>query len=280
MSADTADADSDAGDGSGSDSQPEALQTIIKASTLAKAVSVMRSVDDEAVFTLGRDGLQTRLIDPAKAYAVDIDIKPGAFESVGDGQFVVGVNLGRLDDLLSKTDGDDLVHFCLDLETRKFDIQFANVDYDMAGIDPTTIRDSPGEPDLEQPNEFSVEASHLERATDICTLASNYVDIIADPDEGVIRFTSSGDTDDANVDLVDELEFANVTEPTSAKISAGDGGKQGATGYLTRALKVIPSTTVVDAYLGEDEPIVMEWTFADGDVEVEQLIAPRLDKSS
>lgn len=277
MSTNTEDADDaadapDETDDTTPDSQPSELSTIIEAGRFGDIINVLQSVSDECIFHLGRDGLGVTLVDPANVYMIDLDADASAFENTGDGSFAIGVNLSRLDEIVGKADSDQLLHFVLDLETRKFHVEFGNAEMNIAGIDPDSVRNEPDLPDLDLPNEFDVEAKHLQYADDICTMFSDHVDIQPDPDAEHVRFDADGDIDDGHVDLSEELEYAHIVEETESLYSTGDGG------YLTDALGVIPSDVEVHVEVGEEFPLIMEWSFADDTVDVRQMIAPRIRK--
>lgn len=261
---------------------PENLEAIIEAGTFQDILDVLTSVDEECVLQLSRDGLSARLIDGGNAYMVDLDAGTDAFASTCAGLYAIGADLERLGDIVGKADDGDLVSFTLNTKTRKLNIRFGDaVDYDMAGIDPDSIRNSPDEPDLDHTNQFSAPAHILDNAVDIATLAGDAVEIEADPDDRCVRFMSQGDIDHATVELDDELTTADVQEKASSKMSAGSTtGNKDTPGYLTMALGVIPSDAEVTVNLGDSMPITMDWTFPDADVEVQQLIAPRVDTST
>lgn len=259
--------------------EADALETIIEAGRFQQTIDVLQSVADEAIFRLGRDGLNVRLVDPANVYMADVDVSESAFESVGGGQFAIGVNLERLNDILRKADSDDLVHFTLNLETRKLRVAFGNAEMDIAGIDPDSVRQEPDLPEMDLVNEFECEASHLKRANDIATLVSDHVKIEGDVDDECIRVAGGGDKDDARVELREELEWADVKENVYSKYSSGSSGsgRGSSTGYLSDALSVIPKDAEVTVRFGEEFPIFIEWRYADGDATVQQMIAPRVE---
>ena len=258
------------------ETRPDTLTTAIEAGTLQQTVDILLSVANECIFNLGRDGLTVRLVDPANVYMADVTLSDDAFERVGEGQFAIGVNLDRLDDILGKADGDDVVELVLDLETRKLHLEFSNVEMDFAGIDPDSVRAEPDLPDLDLPNEFESQAKHLQRAVDICSMVSDHASVHGDLQDECIRLTAEGDVDDARVELREDLGFADIREDASSLFSIGEGSSR-SPGYLDEALGVIPKTTPTSVTVGEDFPIWIEWEFADGAGQVTQMIAPRID---
>jgi proliferating cell nuclear antigen len=258
------------------ENRPDTLTTAIEAGTLQQTVDILLSVADECIFNLGRDGLTVRLVDPANVYMADVTLSDDAFERVGEGQFAIGVNLDRLDDILGKADGDDVVELVLDLEVEKLHLEFSNVEMDFAGIDPDSVRAEPDLPDLDLPNEFESQAKHLQRAVDICKMVSDHARVHGDLQDQCIRLTAEGDVDDARVELREDLGFADVREDASSLFSIGEDSS-GSPGYLDEALGAIPKTTPISVTFGEDFPIWIEWEFAEGTGQVTQMIAPRIE---
>lgn len=264
---------------SGQETTPDSLSVISEAKRLQRIVEVLNSVDSESVVQLGNEGLRSNLIDPAQAYMADIHAKPGAFEHSGEGNYYIGLDLEKFDDIVGKAAADDLVDLVLNLENRKLKIEFGNADFDIASINPDTIRDGPGIPNPDVPNEFTVEARHLQRAVEMVRLVSEYCEVQCDPEAETIQLTGSGDTDDGTVDITEDVGYANVVEPTSSKLSVGGDKKSDVTGYLKEALDVIPPNVEVDVRTGEHVPILLEWEFEEAPVEVTQFVAPRVDTS-
>lgn len=262
-----------------SENRPDELETVIQADRLQTVVEILRTADDECILTLGREGFAVRLVDPGNIYMIDLTLDPDAFESVGEGKFTIGLDLKKLDDILSKADPDHLVHLVLDVETRKFHIEFGNAELEVAGIDPDSIRDEPDLPDLDLPNAFECEARHTQRAIDICGLVSDHAYIEGDTDAECVRFRADGDIDDASVELADELEFGDVREDVASLygITSQSSGVGSSTGFLSEATGVIPKDAVMNVQFGHEFPVIIDWSFTEGAGEVQQIIAPRIE---
>jgi len=63
----------------------EGMTVIVRAEVLQQVVDQLLTLVDEAIFRIGYDGLSVAAADPATVGMVELEVEPGAFESVGDG---------------------------------------------------------------------------------------------------------------------------------------------------------------------------------------------------
>lgn len=262
----------DGEDGEEEDDEPaptvDSLTTIIEASRLEKSIKVLESVSHEAVLRFGHSGLQCRLVDPGNVYMANLHLEETGFEAVGDGMFPAGSNLENLREFIGKADNDQLVELSFDAETRYLCVEFGPYEREFALIDPDTIRQEPDIPDLDHPNRFEIDAKRLKEVVIVSDMVSDHVLIEGDIDAECIRFVAEGDTDTNTATLDDELGFADVTDDNCETLLSVD--------WLNDAVKVIPSSAIVEITFGDEMPIKLRWGYADEHARVEQMIAPRI----
>ena len=76
--------------------------------------------DGECKIHLDADGIWTRAVDPANVGMADLSLDASRFESYeGAGGGVLGIDIGRLLEMLGIADGGDLVHLGLNQETDR-----------------------------------------------------------------------------------------------------------------------------------------------------------------
>src|SRR6056297_3113390 len=148
----------------------EGMTVIVRAEVLQQVVDQLLTVVDEAIFRIGYDGLAVAAVDPANVGMVELEVEPGAFESVGDGMFPIGLNLQRLDDYIDGASGADPVTLSYQPETRSISIEHTNVEVEMAGIDPDAIRGEPDVPELDHSVEFTAAAGVFRDAVESAEL--------------------------------------------------------------------------------------------------------------
>jgi len=242
-------------------------QFIIPASTLSGALNPVTALVEECKIRLDDDGLSITAVDPANVGMVDMEIGVNAFESYDADGATLGINLGRLTDVLSMADSGDLVRVALNEETRKLDIDIGGLSYTLALIDPDSIRQEPDIPDLDLPATIVLPGEHISRGVTAADLCSDHVSLQADADGEAFHIAAEGDTDDVDLELDDELLSANVDESCESLFSLD---------YLSDMERAIPSDAEVSLLLGSEVPVKLRYSIADGDVSVVNLLAPRI----
>lgn len=260
----------------------DTLECLIEAGTLQQTLDLVRAVGRESVFHLGRDGLDTRLVDPANVFMADIQLDSEGFADTGAGSFPIGLNIETLGDYLQKADDGTLVSLAFDTEKRRLDLSYGGYDANAASIDPDAIRDEPDIPDLDLPNTLTLEAGDYQDALEMCELVSDHFTIEGRPEEGAVRIFAKGDTDDMTVVLDDDdVISASVSDEVQSIFSlayfiGGNRGKSSNSSTVPGFLKQIPSDTEVTIMFGEDFPIMHTFEWANGHGDCTMLCAPRI----
>jgi len=251
------------------------LQTSLDAGTLDTTIDLLRTAGDESKLHLGKDGLQTRIVDAANVMMHDIDVSPSAFREVPSGSYTVGTNLVRLQDYTSKAGSDQTVDFSFTPAKRMLDIQYNGYEIDLACIDPDAIRQEPDLPDMDLPNHFTADKSRIQDALEVCAMASDHVVIECDADAGEVSFMAEGDTDDVAVvlDETDLGENTRIQEDTRAMYSIAYLVNSGERAPL---FPEIPKGDVT-VTIGDEFPIWFDYTYSDGNAKVRTMLAPRIE---
>ena len=280
MSVADAEAAGDDGAGeSGSETETaEGMMVIVRAEVLQQVVDQLLTVVDEAIFRIGYDGLAVAAVDPANVGMVDLEVEPGAFESVGDGMFPIGLNLQKLDDYIDGASGADPVTLSYRPEKRSICIEHTNVEVEMAGIDPDAIRDEPDIPDLDHSVEFTADAGVFRDAIENAELVSDHVEFEAVVDDKELVVNGLGDTDKIETVLgSDDLPNANFESDATSMYSIAylvGGSTQGS--KYKGLLKPLNRDTDLRVEFSEEMPVKMHYDFADGFGHVTVMLAPRI----
>ena len=245
------------------------LSTIAPVETFQDAFEPLSTIVNECKLRFDEDGLSARACDPANVAMCDVSLPERAFESYEADGGVIGVNLDRLQDVLSMGSSGDLAKLELNEETRKLHIQIGELSYTLALIDPDSIRKEPDIPDLDLPADVAFEGSELSRAVTAADLVGDHVSLSADPDEQRFVVLAQGDTDDVEVVLGnDELATADVAESAESLFSLD---------YLKDMARPIGSDVIVSFKLGSEMPV--KFRYQNGDASVQHLLAPRIQSS-
>ena len=277
--ADAEDATTEEEDADVSNTEPvENMTVIVRAEVLQQVIDQLLTVVDEAIFRIGYDGLSVAAVDPANVAMVDLEVEPGAFESVGDGMFPIGINIQRLDDYVDGASGSDPVTLQYVPEDRSIHIEHTNVEVEMAGIDPDYMRGEPDVPGIEHSAEFEADAKVLRDAVENAQLVSDHVSLEADTEDGALVVSGEGDTD--NIETViegDDLLDANFSKGVKSLFSLPYlvGGSTGGSKYKG-ILKPLSSGTELTGKLDDEMPVFLDYEFADGFGSVRMMLAPRI----
>ncbi|RAW44049.1 hypothetical protein DQW50_16465 [Halorubrum sp. 48-1-W] len=256
----------------------DSLEVVIRAEVLQQVVDQMLTVVDEAILRIGYDGLSIAAVDPANIAMVDLEVEPGAFESVGDGMFPIGLNLQKLDDYIDGASGADPVRLEYLPERRSIHIEHTNVEVEMAGINTDSIRQEPDIPEIDHSAEFEVDAKVFGDAVENAELVSDHVEFEADVDDRSLVVSAEGDTDDIRTVIgSDELLDANFSEGVTSLFSLSYliGGSEGGSKYKG-ILKPLGSGTELSGKIDDEVPIFLDYDFADGFGHVTMMLAPRI----
>jgi proliferating cell nuclear antigen len=159
------------------------------------------------------------------------------------------------------------VSLTLNEETRKLDIEVAELSYTLALIDPDTVRKEPDIPDLDLPATAAFEGSEFGRAVTAADLVADHIRIRADDGAEEIVFEADGDTDDVEYALgADDLASADVPETVTSLFSLD---------YLNDMTRPMGSDIVVRLQIGSEMPVKFAYQAAEY-VSVENMLAPRI----
>jgi len=254
------------------------LQTSLDAGTLDTTLEILGTISDECKLHLGKNGLSTALVDPANVMMHDLSLSKSAFRETPSGSFTVGTNMESLGDYTAKAGDGQTVDFSFIPKTRKLEIKYNGYDITLACIDPDSIRQEPDVPDMDLPNQFTVETSALKDRLETCEIASNHVAIECDPDADEVHIIGEGDTDDVRTTLTtDDMIRHNIREETRSMYSIGYLVKHtGTNSANAQLLNNIPSDEI-SVMVGQEFPIWFDYEYAGGHGEVRTMLAPRIE---
>jgi proliferating cell nuclear antigen len=243
----------------------------IQADVLSSALAPVSALVDECKLRTSEGGLGITAVDPANVGMVDVDLDASAAASWSADDHVLGINLERLLEVISLADSDEMLHLSLDAETRKLSVEAGGLEVTIAMIDPDTIRAEPDIPDLELPGTYVLEGRELSRAVTAADLVSDHIEITG-VDEETLMFAADGDTDDVRLTLSEEL--------LSARHDSGELVESlFSLSYLESMSKPMAADTEVSLLVGDEFPVKMRYSLADGSIDVTNMLAPRIQSN-
>jgi len=243
------------------------FSAIVDADTLSDTIDSVSVLVDECKINTTEDGLEIRAVDPANVAMGDVSLDAGAFESYEADGGVIGVDLDRLQEVVSFAESGDLIHLELDQETRKLHIDVDGLEYTLALIDPDSIRQEPDIPDLDLAATYVFEGKRFGRAVKAADLCSDHISIEGVADDELV-FSAEGDTDDVSETLSGDDLLSGIVEGGCESLFSLD--------YLKDLRKPIGAETEVSLRVGDEMPVMIQYSLADGDVSVLNMLAPRI----
>jgi len=254
-------------DQTGSESTgPATLDAIVEAGYFQELIGSVSTLVDECKIHLNESAVQIKTVDPANVAMANQFLSADAFESY-EGSGLIGVNVNRLEDIIGMPDADTLLHITIDQSTRKLKIQFNDLDYTLGLIDPPSIRDEPDIPDLDLPANVSMEGQVFNRALTAADMVSDHIELLVDEDNGTFEVIAEGDTDDVHLER-DQGQLIDIDVAPADSIYSLD--------YLQDINKSFDNDTELHLELGEEFPVFIRFSFADGHGDGTYLLAPRI----
>ncbi|MDS0296995.1 DNA polymerase sliding clamp [Halogeometricum luteum] len=247
---------------------PETFRAAIQSEPLKNILRALRATVDEARVNIDESGIRVRAVDPANVAMDDLDLSASAFESFEATPGVIGIDLDRLWDAVSLANKGDLVQLHLDTESRKLVVAVTGLEFQMACLDPATIRSEPTLPELELPASVTVDRDTLRQGVKAADLVADHVGFRMDPEEEVFRIDAEGDTD--SVDFgIDADDWEAVTLAEASSLFSLD--------YMKRIVRTIPKGESVTVDFGTEFPAMLSHDIADGNGSIVRMLAPRIE---
>ncbi len=245
---------------------------IVAADTLADTLDSVSVLVDECKVNLNEDGIEIRAVDPANVAMTSVELDANAFESYEASGGLIGVDLERLEDVAGFAESGDLIHLELDEETRKLHIDVDGLEYTLALIDPDSLRQEPDIPDLELAGTYVFEGKRFGRAVKAADLCSDHISIEGEADDELV-FAAEGDTDEVTETLSGDDLLSGILDEDAISTACRS---LFSLDYLKDLRKPIGAETEVSLRVGEEMPAKLQYSLADGDVSVLNMLAPRI----
>jgi proliferating cell nuclear antigen len=245
------------------------LDAVVDADPLQSALDAVAAVVDECVLQVGPDGLTVDAQDPATVALVSLDLPADEFEAYDAAETRLGVDLGRLRDVVGMADGDELVRLAVDEETRTLHVQVGELAYTLGLIDPDAVRSPPESTDFSEAFTATValEGEAVADAVQAADMVSDHLELGVDPGEDLLYASAEGDTDTVR------LEFPSEE---CAGFEAGEARSLYSVSYLDAITSVLPGDADLTLRTGEEAPMSLSFSLDGADVTY--VVAPRISK--
>lgn len=254
------------------------MNITIEPDTFSSALKAAEKIVDECKLHFTDDGIRITAVDPANVAMVDMSLSESAFETYDVEPATLGINMDRILTLtdrianqptLDDDDEDIMLMIGFNSDTRKITLSGGIHDFDMALIDPDSIRDEPDIPELNMGAHAHLQKEWLSDGIGAANTLTDRITLGVDENEHVLYMEAHGDTDNWRMEMDEKNGLIKLdAAPANALFSLD---------YLKSIKGAIPSGNIVELELDKEYPMKLHSNLAGGEGEVTYNIAPRVE---
>ncbi len=238
----------------------------LRSETLKGLVNIISTLIDEVKFTITPEGMSLKAVDPAHVAMIELSIDKGAFESYEADNTEIGVDLDKIKDVLKLATSGDKIMMEQDAGHGRLVFKVGNITRRMNLVDTTNM----GEvrvPQLELSAAIELPVTELQKGIKASESISDHIALAADGDK--FELICEGETDSAYLS-VDAASLTSIIAPSAVR-------SMFPLDYFSNIIKAIPSDVTVRIELDSDYPVKIIFNLADGNGNVQYLLAPRIE---
>lgn len=246
------------------------MKGYVEAQALKTFLKAIEPLANEVRLRISPDGVSVRAVDPSNVAMVVASIDRDGFESFEnfDEEIVVGINVDRLLNALKHVKKKEVV--TIDLSDTKLSLKIGALKYTIPTIAPEAIRKEPSDVRANLTTSVTLNARKLKEYVNLVSRISDQITLSSDEDNFYVR--AEGNLEELKVTLnkndYDLFEF-ECRSPAESKFSVV---------YLKEFLKVVnDASDTVTVQIGRNMPLYLKLNLAEGKVNVEYLLAPRIE---
>ena len=232
-------------------------------------VDAIVSLVDEGVFSISREGVALKAMDPSGISMISFFIPSKAFSKYElEKSAEIGLNIDNLSKIMSTTRDDEAI-VLKDVDS-KLSLEFMGVKnrrrYRLHLIDVRKKDDK--EPKLEPDSTVEVDGEHLKRALKDAALISPYIAFKA----AKSHFTISARGDSGDLEEMNEIDGTGIKKLDSSKDSSAVFNLQ----FLENMVKSSPMGNTIKLAIKSDQPLRLAYNI--GDATVTYFLAPYVEE--
>jgi proliferating cell nuclear antigen len=238
----------------------------VKSEVLKGIIDVTSPLVNEVKFNINSKGIFLRAVDPAHVAMIDLNIEKKAFEEYKADDMELGVDMDKLAGIMRLSTSGDIVTLDYDETANRLIIKIGNLVRKMSLIDTAGMPD-PKMPNLNLPAKAILKASEINRGVKASEAVSDHLAVIVNKDN--FEMFAEGDTDTVNLKLPKDLLVELTSDNLYKSLFSID--------YFSNMIKPVKGDDDVTIYLGNDNPIKLEFNIANNKGHVKYLLAPRIE---
>lgn len=238
----------------------------VKSDVLKGIIEVTSPLVNEVKLNIKPNKISLKAVDPAHVAMVNLEVKDEAFEEYKATEMELGIDMDKLSSIMRLASSGDIVSLEYDEKSNKLIIKIGNLVRKMGLIDTTGMPD-PNMPNLKLPATVKLKASELNQGVRASEAVSDHLALTVNKDN--FELFAEGDTDTVNLKLPKDLLAELSTDSKCKSLFSID--------YFSNMIKPVKGEDLITIMLGNDNPIRVEFDFADNKGHVTYLLAPRIE---
>ncbi len=243
------------------------LRVTAKQQLVREIVEVLSVLNEEAKIIWGENGLLVTIVDGSHVALLSAKIGNECFETYEVEPVEIGLELGKMKDLLS-LGGSDLVEIDYDEAVGMMNVKIGSVLRILRGLDTSTM-ENPSLPDLEFNSRATIDSEKLSKSLRAAKFVGELVDFSIDNNQLRVSVQSEAG-EGVNVKFESgELGELSCSEPSQSTYSLQ---------FLEPLTRKLASgfTDEISLQFQEKYPLKMTWKTNDGGAEWVYFLAPRV----
>jgi len=238
----------------------------VKSEVLKGIIDVTSPLVSEVKFNINSKGISLRAVDPAHVAMIDLEINAKAFEEYKADDMELGIDMDKLAGIMRLSTLGDTISLEYDEKANRLIVKIGNLVRKMSLIDTAGMPD-PKMPNLDLPAKAIIKASEISRGVRASEAVSDHLAVTVNKDN--FELFAEGDTDTVNLKLPKDLLVKLTSDGKYKSLFSID--------YFSNMIKPVKSEENVTIYLGNDNPVRVEFDIANKNGHVNYLLAPRIE---
>lgn len=239
----------------------------MKAGILKGVTEIISPLVNEAKFNITSKGILIRVVDPAHIAMADVEVKDEAFEDYEADEIEIGVDIDKLGGILKLAGSDDTVSLEYDGRENRLVFRIGNLVRRMGLIDTAGMPDTRIPKFQDLPGKIVMKAGELSKGIRASEMISDHLALTLNKDTFELR--AEGDVDTVNLTLSKDM-LIELNSPDKYKSLFSID-------YISNMIKPVKSEDPITILIGNDNPIKIDFDFADKKGHVTYLLAPRIE---
>jgi proliferating cell nuclear antigen len=239
----------------------------IRMEVLRELVEVISTLVSEVKFSVSKEGIEVKAVDPSHVAMLVLKLDRGAFEEFTGEPTEIGVDVEKLKEVLRLSKPGDVLDLQFDGGKNRLVIKVGKVTRHMSVVDPAGITD-PKVPNVSPPGIAVVKMEELRQGIRGSESISDHVTLTLEPEGFTMH--SEGETDRVDMRLPKEGLGRLEVKDTVRSMYPLD--------FFSSMVKSITSSDEVTLHVGNEYPLKIEFAMAGGHGEGRFLLAPRVEE--